>query len=1361
MAADSSLFCPQCASETAWDGDFCPACGSRMQASTAQRVRGTAFLLNEVHAGAFDDLVTAPQRQRIFDRYSRHLGELTGRRSAAAASPATAVAVARSMPRPAASPPPAPASPARADLPPRRPPPPRPSAPSIDWSWLAEQQANLFLFAGAFLVVVAALIYVGYSKQAVSGPLKMSLFVAYTLAFIAAGIACIRIPRVAIAGRVFLAVGMMLVPLNFVAASNIFRDEKLNAEAMWLAGSLTTVLLYSAVAAIGAGRNYALSAGIAVFSAAAAAVAIADVSIAWVALCFLAVCLAIAAADVVAPKDLRERLTRIWLFEAHAVAAASVAFAILVALVFAMMGREAPDHTRWFLPLTFAAALAYAAFPLLRERHREASVAALAMFAGVWLSLVYATHLPVEDYVVAIAALALAFELMALGLESERIARRLPEGTRDSANLGGVLVSFVGTGIAAIVVATAASSNSEHQFVLHTRWFLAPSAAVILCVSVLNAWRWRRHEGVVAAAAVLVALAASVVYGLDVSLQFYAPAIVDPALALALVVVVRRSNLFDRIFPEGWREDAMLIARASVPVGAFVALVAALALDATWIMTATFGLAAIFYALDALGTRERAAATGFAVSLVAAAAAVVFGLDVSRQFYAPALVAPAIALLALTAATRRLKLSERLATGWAADVRLVAHVATLGGCAVAVSAALGIDARWLAVPVFAMAMAFYALDAVAHRDRAAVAGFALASVAICVSVCFALGANTEYYAFAIITPALILVVAERSVLARHLDALLADGWRTDALALARAVAGGAALLASLAAIAVAQPRASYHPDAHWFLPVTFALVALFFALDASRQRRADLSAALVASVTGVAAGIVYVAQLDAEYYGVAFVATGNVFAAGGRLWSPRWLDARVRDVAAAIAVTAAWFAFENAYAHAARAGAFVHLSAALFYALAALGDTSNLTAGRVLGMKDDERVRLAAGWLYAAGLTLTLGYVFLLRGLPGGPDDTESGTLAWPVLWLALGFIAVAASTRWWRRDFAPHIYVMSLLLAVVSLAGSNDAQTLAIVLTSFIAAYSVAAVFEREPLLGAPAIAFGFAAVPAWRAAADAPFYTVPLAYSGIAIGLWASGVALLKVAPRWSNALRACGGLYALVAPAAGVGALMLHTHHHLYGNVPFERSLPYQATTLAVGLVGALAIAEAAIWRRGWALVGGTAIMVISVLLAVGRFHPGSIQPYTAILGAYLVALGVFGLGRLRLIPDTEGIAPWAEAAGAALIMAPSFLRSLDGGWWYQSVVLIEAVVFITIAVTLRRRALLAVALGAMVLVAARSLFDAIHALPNWIVIMLAGMALLGVGMGILVGRDRWTRWQDALVEWWRHLDKATPA
>jgi hypothetical protein len=130
----------------------------------------------------------------------------------------------------------------------------------MDWSWLAEQQANLFLFAGAFLVVVAALIYVGYSGQAVTGALKVALLAAYTVAFLAAGVVCFRIPVVRVAGLVFIGISAVLVPLNFVLAGSVIESD-FSDEGMWLAGSLASAAFYAGVGRLGLGRQYSFAAG--------------------------------------------------------------------------------------------------------------------------------------------------------------------------------------------------------------------------------------------------------------------------------------------------------------------------------------------------------------------------------------------------------------------------------------------------------------------------------------------------------------------------------------------------------------------------------------------------------------------------------------------------------------------------------------------------------------------------------------------------------------------------------------------------------------------------------------------------------------------------------------------------------------------------------------------------------------------------------------------------------------------------------------------------------------------------------------------------------------------------------------------
>ena len=90
---------------------------------------------------------------------------------------------------------------------PARPAPPKPEGPG----WLAEQQANLLLYLGAFLIVIAALVFVSTSGEAISDAARMVLLVVGTLLLLAAGLFCLRFPRVQQAGVVFFAVGTLVV----------------------------------------------------------------------------------------------------------------------------------------------------------------------------------------------------------------------------------------------------------------------------------------------------------------------------------------------------------------------------------------------------------------------------------------------------------------------------------------------------------------------------------------------------------------------------------------------------------------------------------------------------------------------------------------------------------------------------------------------------------------------------------------------------------------------------------------------------------------------------------------------------------------------------------------------------------------------------------------------------------------------------------------------------------------------------------------------------------------------------------------------------------------------------------------------
>jgi hypothetical protein len=260
------------------------------------------------------------------------------------------------------------------------------------------------------------------------------------------------------------------------------------------------------------------------------------------------------------------------------------------------------------------------------------------------------------------------------------------------------------------------------------------------------------------------------------------------------------------------------------------------------------------------------------------------------------------------------------------------------------------------------------------------------------------------------------------------------------------------------------------------------------------------------------------------------------------------------------------------------------------------------------------------------------------------------------------------------------------------------------------------------------------------------------------MAVAVAAYGGALLvrRSATKWSNALRAVGATYGLIAPVAGM-ALMSYESDSA-SDAAIKSSALYQWTTISIALAGGLALIESSLSGRRWIIVPATAVITVAVLLQINRLDPESAQPYAIAVGIYLVLLGVLGLGRFRLIPELADASVFIEAAGAAVIMLPSGISALDeGGWRYTVILIAEASAFLSASVALRRRGLLVAALGALVLVALHALFDAVNAMPNWIVVMLAGMALLAGGSAILAGRDRWTRWQEHVLAWWQETGR----
>lgn len=375
--------CGDCGTANPEDRTACEKCGVAIE--TAWNARLTAVVLNE-----FADLHREGELEdrtydRLHHRYYRRL--LNYLRPARPPAPA-----------------PAPAAPA--------PPPTIPAgpAPSPVPSWLVEQAPNLLLYLGAFLVVMAALVFASTSRETLSGPAQVALLAFVTVAFLGVGWLCYRFPRVRIAGYTFLAVGALLVPLNFAGAYNfILREEGVPGDVVWLWASVYSALFYILLAVLGLGLLYGFMSHAALVSAVAAAIAVTDLSPEWAPPVFIGLALVFLPLAWYGPERIRDTFRLPSLVFAHFLTAVSVSASFII------VGFE-PGVDPAAVPVTLAAATALlvvmAAANALEQGRLYASLALGTLTAALAAGLVV-LPMPLQWIPPVFGGLALALLLVA------------------------------------------------------------------------------------------------------------------------------------------------------------------------------------------------------------------------------------------------------------------------------------------------------------------------------------------------------------------------------------------------------------------------------------------------------------------------------------------------------------------------------------------------------------------------------------------------------------------------------------------------------------------------------------------------------------------------------------------------------------------------------------------------------------------------------------------------------------------------------------------------------------------------------------------------------------------------------------
>jgi hypothetical protein len=278
----TSRYCESCGAAFAPGLDRCPECHEPWRDVPADSIGSMAAYLNRLTRDRLFGLLDETSFRRLRAEYERHLRALRplpppAPAPAAVPFPGTAPHAAPPPPEPArpaaaiqapsAVPAarPAPARPApRAPAPPPKPVEPRPSAADMGRAvigWAAERQADILLYVGAFLLSVAAIIFVAYQGEELSGTIRFSVLTAYAVGFLAFGLLLHRWERVKEAGPAFLALGAILVPLDFVALrTQVLSHDQIANDVLWLIASSSCAALYFVLAFRGYGRFYFLPA---------------------------------------------------------------------------------------------------------------------------------------------------------------------------------------------------------------------------------------------------------------------------------------------------------------------------------------------------------------------------------------------------------------------------------------------------------------------------------------------------------------------------------------------------------------------------------------------------------------------------------------------------------------------------------------------------------------------------------------------------------------------------------------------------------------------------------------------------------------------------------------------------------------------------------------------------------------------------------------------------------------------------------------------------------------------------------------------------------------------------------------------
>jgi hypothetical protein len=558
------------------------------------------------------------------------------------------------------------------------------------------------------------------------------------------------------------------------------------------------------------------------------------------------------------------------------------------------------------------------------------------------------------------------------------------------------------------------------------------------------------------------------------------------------------------------------------------------------------------------------------------------------------------------------------------------------------------------------------------------------------------------------------------------------------------------------------------------LPVTLALTAMLFGFLGATDKDERLANGAYAPASLITAGgtllsIVFVLDKPPEFYSVALVGIGGLYALAGALpVRLRLLRPETLWPFALGAATIAWLPFLEVHGREPWFGLAVAWGAgALYLAAAALMPQPRWVRAvyyaffpRVSGESEGETA--VEAWaspllLFPFAATVALGYFRLLTATVG---DLTAEELALHYLPLALGFAVAGMAARLWRRDWSLALYAVTLGFSIYVLGASyNDFGQMAVFMTVFAFAALVVALWEGEANVSYLAIAYGLFALVFALAHFEPADEVWPWPFVGLGALLYVIGLLLRRTAPGWGQPLRLSGLAVALFAPNVGFGLLSFRISEatDIGKTLPVAEPPVYLWSTGAVAFFGLLLTTEASRLRSLLLGYAGGVVLLTALLLGIGYLRLENPQPYVVPIGLFLLATARLLSSRRSLLSEDVRIAPEITEITAAIVLLGTTLIQTFGehGTTYRFVLLGETIAYLLVGLLLRRRFMVVPALACAILSGALFAFEmrAEGAPPPWAILAIVGVALLGLGFLFLVRRDFWQRAQETAVNWWR--------